>query len=269
MIITLTEMKQVQGKPKEVHPAEGQNCCRATAFGTVAARYDAFRPSPPDGALSILGELAARKVLEVGAGTGLWTRFLKRHGASVSVVEPDDGMRAIIERRSPGIPAFAARAEALPFEVDSFDLVLVGSAWHWFTQPDAINEMARVLCDNGTLAVLWNGPDSGVPWIAKLLAIRDQTPPENRRFHTAHVELANHGAFDDIRDVELKWIWCRSTEQLVGLFGTYSGVITSTERERNVMEDALRMELAQIPTGEMVAIPMMLRGTLARRSPRY
>ena len=56
-------------------------------------------------------------------------------GRNVTAVEPDDAMRAVLERRSPDVRALAASAEALPFDDANFDAVLVSSAWHWFEQP--------------------------------------------------------------------------------------------------------------------------------------
>ena len=115
---------------------------RGLSFGTVAEQYDALRPSPPPEAAEVLGDVRGLDVLEVAAGTGLWTRFLLELGARVTIVEPDDDMRAVLLGQSPQVTAWRASAEALPFTDATFDAVLVGSAWHWFEQPAATNEMA-------------------------------------------------------------------------------------------------------------------------------
>jgi ubiquinone/menaquinone biosynthesis C-methylase UbiE len=75
-------------------------------------------------------------------------------GANVTVVEPDDDMRAVLERRSPGVHSLSGRAEHLPVFDESFDAVLISSAWHWFEQPESTIEMARVLRQRQNLRVV-------------------------------------------------------------------------------------------------------------------
>ena len=110
---------------------------RGMRFGTVAEEYDLYRPAPPDVVATVLGDLRGRDVLEVGAGTGKWTRLLLELGAVVTVVEPDDEMRAVLVRQSPEVHTLKGAAEALPLGDASFDAILVPSAWHWFEQPAA------------------------------------------------------------------------------------------------------------------------------------
>jgi ubiquinone/menaquinone biosynthesis C-methylase UbiE len=154
---------------------------RGLTFGSVAQQYDEFRPGPPATAAELFGDISGTDVLEVGAGTGKWTRFLVELGAVVTVVEPDDDMRAVLVRRSPNVRALQGAAERLPVDEGSFDTVLVSSAWHWFEQPDATNEMARVLRDHGRLAVLWNGFSRDVAWIASLAELRERPNDEGKR----------------------------------------------------------------------------------------
>ncbi|MDE3065692.1 MAG: class I SAM-dependent methyltransferase, partial [Acidobacteriota bacterium] len=130
---------------------------RARSFGSVAELYDRYRPSPPEEAAALLGPLAGRDVVEVAAGTGIVTRFLLSLGASVTAVEPDDQMRAVLARRTPGVRAVAGTAEDLPLPDSCADVVVTSSAWHWFAQPAASEEFARVLRDAGRLLILGNG----------------------------------------------------------------------------------------------------------------
>jgi len=241
---------------------------RARSFGSVAALYDEFRPPPPPAASSLLGDLHGLKVLEVAAGTGLWSRYLIGLGANLTIVEPDDEMRTVLERRSPQIHALVGTAESLPVDDASFDVVVVSSAWHWFEQPAAANEMARVLADHGRLFVLWNGFSRDVAWVQELIELRnnDRGRGHRPRGWTA-TELGN-GPFEQITDLSVDWSWPRTTEEMVSLFGTYSGVIMLSDEQKKVVDQRVRARLASVAVDGHVEVPMTLRGTTATRSAR-
>lgn len=241
---------------------------RGLRFGSVAEQYDQFRPGPPPEALALLGDLRDLDVLEVGAGTGVWTRALLERGATLTVVEPDDDMRAVLIRRSPDVRATAAYAETLPFDDASFDAVLASSAWHWFEQPAAANEMARVLRDGGRLFVLWNGFSRDVDWAVWLAEVREAPNDAHRRPRGWSAELPVGSPFEALEEVQVDWTWRRSIDQFAALFATYSGAIIRTDAEREVMEQLLRGRLASLVVDGVIDVPMTVRGTIARRIPR-
>jgi len=241
---------------------------RGLRFGSVAEQYDLFRPSPPPQVSTILGDLRGLKVLEVGAGTGKWTRLLLELGADVSVVEPDDDMRAVLVRRSPEVHALKGAAEALPVDDEAFDAVVVSSAWHWFEQPTATNEMARVLRDSGTLFILWNGFSGEVPWVVSLLALREGPDDPGKRPRGWGAEFGVGGEFVVESEVELDWTWTRTIDEVVSGFGTYSGVIIRSDEGRREMEREVRRRLAARAENGVVEVPMTVRGTIARRRAR-
>jgi len=241
---------------------------RGLQFGSVAEQYDAYRPSPPDVALELLGDGAGTKILEVGAGTGLWTRFLVEHGFSVTAVEPDVDMIAILQRRSPTVRALPGSAEALPVEDDSFDAALVSSAWHWFRQPDATTEIARVVRDGGLLFVLWNGFSRDVPWVESLTELRESPNDEHRQPRGWSADFSNESPFTVVREVECNWIWPRTIDQVIALFGTYSGSIVRGDGARRAMEEKLRSRLVGHVHSGVVDVAMTIRGTIGRRKNR-
>jgi SAM-dependent methyltransferase len=241
---------------------------RGLRFGTVAESYDRYRPGPPKEAAALLGDLAGLEVLEVGAGTGKFTRLLVELGARLSIVEPDVDMRRVLLRRSPKVIVLEGRAEELPVVERSFDVAVSSSAWHWFIQPDATNEMARVLCDDGTLFVLWNGFSRDVPWIVELTKFRQRPDGAKARPRGWHVQFDPNGPFVDVRDVSLDWTWTRTIDEVVALFGTYSDAIIQSDENRRIMERLVRERLVEHVGDGVVELPMTLRGTTARRRPR-
>jgi SAM-dependent methyltransferase len=241
---------------------------RGLKFGTVAESYDRYRPGPPSETADLLGDLAGLEVLEVGAGTGKFTRPLLELGAIVSIVEPDVDMRRVLVRQSPEVLVLEGRAEELPVVESSFDVVVSSSAWHWFTQPDATNEFARVLRDDGVIFVLWNGFSRDVPWVAELTKFRQRPDDVNARPRGWSAKFDPDGSFVDARDVSLNWTWTRTIDEVVGLFGTYSGAIIQSDENRHTMERLVRERLNEHVGEGVVDLPMTLRGTTARRRPR-
>lgn len=241
---------------------------RGLKFGTVAENYDRYRPGPPKAAAALLGEVAGWEVLDVGAGTGKLTPFLLELGARVSVIEPDHDMRRVLLRRSPEVHVLLGRAEELPVAESSFDAVVSSSAWHWFKQPDATNEMARVLRDNGTLGVWWNGFSRDEPWLAGLTNLRQRPDDAHARPRGSNAQFDTEGRLVDVRDVSLDWTWTRTIDEVVALFGTYSDVIIQSDENRSDMERIVRQRLIEHVGNGVVKLPMIPRGTTARRRPR-
>jgi SAM-dependent methyltransferase len=159
-------------------------------------------------------------------------------------------------------------AEEMPVEEATFDVVVVSSAWHWFEQPAATNEMARVLRDGGSLFVMWNGFSRNVAWLAPLIALRESPDDDGKRPRGWAADFGIEGDFDIESQVEVDWTWTRSVDELVALFGTYSGAIIRTDEQRREMETELRARFDEIAVHGVLEIPMTVRGTIARRRAR-
>ena len=159
--------------------------------------YDAVRPSYPSAAVDwVLADLGAPlDVVDLGAGTGLFTRLLAARPADqvrfVAAVEPSESMRAVLARDvadpSGRVSALPGTAEASGLAEASADVVVAAQAWHWVDVPAASAESARVLRPGGRLAAVWNQLDTTVPWVHRLTRIMHAgdvhaAAPEQRRF---------------------------------------------------------------------------------------
>ena len=116
-------------------------------------------------------QTGVRTVLDLGAGTGKFTRSLVARGLDVIAVEPDDVMRATLADALPSVRTVKGTAEAIPLPDASVDVITAAQAWHWVDQARALPEAARVLRPGGSLALVWNIRDESVPWVERLSEI--------------------------------------------------------------------------------------------------
>ncbi|MBI5231803.1 MAG: class I SAM-dependent methyltransferase [Coriobacteriales bacterium] len=90
-------------------------------------------------------------ILDVGGGTGAFAKRLHDAiGAQVTVLDPSPDMLRYIPAEGP-VHCVQGVAEAMPFEDDTFDAVVVTDAFHHFRdQPGAAAEFRRVVrCGGG------------------------------------------------------------------------------------------------------------------------
>src|SRR6201999_68315 len=141
---------------------------RAMSFGSIAEDYDGLRPQAPQQAVDWLLPPGCELAVDVGAGTGLFTRTLVDRAAQVIAVEPDARMRKVLKARSPGVRVVEGRGESIPLPDASADAVFVSSAWHWMDAERAVPEIGRVLRDGGRFGLIWTSRDREVDWVRNL-----------------------------------------------------------------------------------------------------
>ena len=201
---------------------------QAASFGTAAGTYERARPAYPDEAVGWLLPPGARRVLDVGAGTGKLTRALIARGLAVTAVEPSVGMRAELARVLPGVTVLAGSAEDIPAAAATADAVLLAQAWHWVEPSRAVPEVARVLRPGGRLGLVWNIRDERVDWVAELTRI----------IHTE--SYTDNGSeapvvgppFGPVERLDVEWSMPVTVDRLVDLVATRSYILTMDPDER-------------------------------------
>lgn len=140
----------------------------ARSFGAAADAYERGRPGYPAAIAPWLSPDRASLAVDVGAGTGKFTRTLLPQAAEVVAVEPDPAMRAELARALPDVRVLDGTGEALPLPDASADVVTFAQSWHWVDPDAGAHEVARVLRPGGVLGLVWNIRDESVPWTAQL-----------------------------------------------------------------------------------------------------
>jgi SAM-dependent methyltransferase len=153
------------------HLDEGRRRDMASAYLSGAGRYDRVRPGYPAAVADWIVPERARRAVDVGAGTGLFTALLAERDLEVTAVDPSEDMLAVLTSRLPGVPVVRGTAEHSLLPAASTDLLTLAQTWHWCDQAAALREAARVLAPRGRIALLWNQLDVSLPWVHRLSRI--------------------------------------------------------------------------------------------------
>ncbi|MFD1720774.1 class I SAM-dependent methyltransferase [Amnibacterium endophyticum] len=212
-------------------------------FGEAAEAYVSGRPDyPADAVAWLVGE--ARRVVDVGAGTGKLTAGLLAARREVTAVEPDAGMLAALRREVPDAVALRGSAEALPLPDSSAEAVVYGQAWHWVDVERASAEAARVLVPGGVLGLVWNVRDSRVDWVRELGDIMRGSAAEE----AIEQDAVRVGApFGPLERFTQGWSRPMGVEQVVAMAASRSYVIALPVPQREALLERIRTLLADHP----------------------
>lgn len=231
------------------------------SFGTVAEDYDGLRPQPPQQAVDWLVPPGCEVAVDVGAGTGLFTRALVDKAAQVIAVEPDARMRKVLMARSPGVSVVEGRGESIPLPDASADAVFVSSAWHWMDDERAVPEIGRVLRGGGRFGLIWTSRDREVDWVRNLDRLPGQDTSEaesaDRIRRRLDVVLPQPSIFHNIARETFRFVRTMPVEDVVAMLGTYSRVIIASadDRARRLAQARAALE-ARFPGSDVIDVPM-------------
>lgn len=148
-----------------VHP----NAHAGFATGTNEY-YDRVRPSYPTNCLSYVRSQVPKsksplKIVEIGAGTGIFTRALLTHPewatsiGTLRAIEPSDGMRDFWTKcvQDTRCTIVDGTFDDTGVEDGWADLIIIAQAFHWcLDYGKAFTEFNRILNKDGTAVFIWN-----------------------------------------------------------------------------------------------------------------
>jgi SAM-dependent methyltransferase len=256
---------------------------RASSFGGVASEYERYRPGPAPAAVDWVLPTRVGTAVDLGAGTGALSRLLIDRADRVVAVEPDDRMRMVLAASVPGVEARAGRGEAIPMPDASADAVVASTSWHWMDTVPTLREVGRVLVPGGTLGALWSGPDPDSGMMAEARAIlaghgEGWAGPGGaalaRALDNPHrpaqvLEIPDGLPFDAPEHTVVRWDVALTADQLIGLLGTFSWVITMDEPTRTAVFDAARAMLRAEGVQGEATLEMVYRSDVWRARRRH
>jgi SAM-dependent methyltransferase len=232
------------------HLSPDEKAERSGSFGEVAAHYERFRPGPSAMAVDWLLPAHVGVVVDLGAGTGALTRLLIARANEVVAVEPDERMRAVLAEEVPDARAVMGRGEAIPLPDGCADAVLASSSWHWMDPIPTLHEVGRVLKPNGILGAIWSGPDPDGPFMVQAQSLLAEQSGGTDRGQDDGVtglilgdalrpmstlEIPPGVPFDQPEHESFTWDVALDADELIGLLGTLSWIITMPEETRSAV----------------------------------
>jgi len=130
-------------------------------FGKTARDYAKHRAGfPPELLLRLKSYgvgLPGQDILDIGTGTGTLARQLAIAGAKVIGIDMAEPLlqeaRNLAQEVGAVVTYRVGKAEDIPLDDESQDVVTAGQCWHWFDPVMAGTEVRRVLRDTGTVVV--------------------------------------------------------------------------------------------------------------------
>lgn len=169
---------------------------RARSFGAAAADYDKYRPRYPEQLIDdVVAMLPSRRVVEVGAGTGIATAAFAARGLAMTCVEPDPEMAAVLSAKLAGnadlqvnVATFEDWSAGRPAGAPGFDGLVSAQAWHWTDPKTRWADAGAAVRSGGVIALFWNEDGFADPRVeAVYAAAYDRRGIE---IHPVHVEQA-------------------------------------------------------------------------------
>ncbi len=122
--------------------------------------YDKYRPTPPveiiHQALNYLDSPKVHRVVDLGCGTGISTSIWSEFATEVIGIEPSEEMLSIAKQKKAteaNISYLSGYADNIPLPPRTVDVLTCSQSFHWMEPTSTLNEINRVLNDNGVLVI--------------------------------------------------------------------------------------------------------------------
>lgn len=206
---------------------------KAGDFTGLAGDYAQHRPDYCQSVVNALLGLIDKPIAEVdfvdvGAGTGIWTRMIQAYGVrSATAVEPNDDMRqkGITDSYHTDIRWLSGSAEATGLDDSTADWLTMASSFHWANFETATAEFHRVLRPGGRFTALWNPRLIEVnPLLVEIEAHLDKLSPNIKRVSSGRSgitgrlteQLWGSPHFEDVVYVEGRHVIAMTPDRYLG-----------------------------------------------------
>lgn len=218
-----------------------KNIFKAGDFTGLANDYSRYRPDYCPSILNALLGLLQKEITEVdfvdvGAGTGIWTRMVFDRGVKSAIaVEPNGDMLAVGASKSAesGIRWVAGTAENTGLPDTCCDWLSMASSFHWADFETAMQEFYRLLRAGGRFTALWNPRLIEVnPMLVEIEAYLDKLWPSIKRVssgrsgitETLTEQLWRSQYFEDVVYLEGRHVVQMTPERYMGAWRSVNDI---------------------------------------------
>ena len=225
-------------------------------FASTASTYEHLRPPYPDAFFrSVAQKLGLSErcaLIDLGTGPGLLALGFAPYVGRIVGVDPETAMieaaRHAAARAGQPLTLIEGKAETLPLDIGTFDIVTIGRALHWMDREATLARLDGLVGRDGTILICasFSVTDGRNPWLEGYNEIRRRWSPtklweEAGKGSRAHRDLPAffHGsAFAPTELIAIETGHTVSLHDLTQRVLTYSS--SSPEALGNNIEAALR-----------------------------
>ncbi len=217
-------------------------------FSQLAENYSKYRPGYSTFVRDAILGLCGKKhedidFVDVGAGTGIWTRMIAEKGCNAIAVEPNSSMLEFGKqnKNNSEIQWVNNSAEDTGLKDNSADLVSMASSFHWPDFDRAIKEFNRILKPGGYFVALWNPRLlEKNPLLVEIENKLKEIAPDLKRVSSGRSEfcdglmdkLSATPFFSDVLYLEGRHKEKQSTERYIGLWESVNDIRVQAGPER-------------------------------------
>ena len=156
-------------------------------FASTASLYEHLRPPYPSAFFrSVAHKLGVTKqssLIDLGTGPGLLALGFGPYVGRVVGVDPEPAMLDAARLAASGtgrhLTLIEGKAETLPLDIGSFDVVTIGRALHWMDRETTLARLEHLVAYGGAIAICasFSATDGRNPWLEGYNEIRRRWSP--------------------------------------------------------------------------------------------
>ncbi|KJC46977.1 methylase [Bradyrhizobium sp. LTSP849] len=156
-------------------------------FASTASLYEHLRPPyPSEFFRSVAQKLGLSKrcgLIDLGTGPGLLALGFAPYVGRIVGVDPEPAMLEAARRAAANaghaLTLIEGKAETLPADIGTFDIVTIGRALHWMDRDQTLALLDRLVARDGAIAICasFSATDGRNPWLDGYNEVRRRWSP--------------------------------------------------------------------------------------------